>query len=164
MTIDCLLHHPLVVALEYVPEADLGSVDWFCRTAVPDADRYDYQAKPRVCRRAPLSAADMSVLASRWLQRRGVRVHCTNVGMLEPARRRLWVADIAGERDDRLLVAATYYSLRRRGKARRQMREYAASLAEVCRSCYRIGNASMALINVYGDGKTEGEFLPDGPP
>ena len=166
MTIDCLLHHPMVVALDYRPDASLEEADWCCRAAVPDADRYDHERKPETARRrgCPLSEPDLWVLASRWLERRGVRVHCTSVGLLQPARRRLWVADVVGERAGRLVMAATYYSRRRKGRAREDMRAYTAALAEVCRGCYRIQGAEAALINVYGDGKAEGEFLPEGAP
>lgn len=162
MTIDCLLHHPMVVALDYAPGADLAEVGWACRTTVPDAERYEYERKPESARRrgCPLSEPDLWLLASRWLQRRGVRVHCTAVGLLQPPGRRLWVADLAGERAGRPVVAATYYSRRRKGRAREDMRAYAAALGEVCRRCYRIRGAVAALINVYGDGKAEGEFLP----
>ena len=141
----------------------MNDADWFCRVEVPDADQYEYERKPPPARQpgAPLSSADVWLLASRWLQRRGVHVHCTNVGLLHPPSHRLWVADISGERDDRLVLAATYYTRHRRGIPRAKMRVYAAKLAEVCRRSYRIRNMSMALINVYGDGKAEGEFLPD---
>lgn len=163
MTVDCLLHHPLVVALDYRAEEDMNNAGWCCRVQVPDAEEYEYVRKPPAARQSgcPLAVADVWTLASRWLQRRGVAVHCTNVGLLEPARRRLWVADITAERDDRLLLAATYYTRRRRGPARLKMRQYAAALMEVCRRCYKIKGASMALVNVYGDGKAEGEFLED---
>jgi hypothetical protein len=162
MTIDCLLHHPMVVALDYQPGASPGEADWCCRAAVPDADRYAHERKPEAARRrgCPLSEPDLWVLASRWLERRGVRVHCTSVGLLQPPQRRLWVADVVGERAGRLVMAATYYSRRRNGRARDDMRAYTAALAEVCRRCYRIRGAEAALINVYGDGKAEGEFVP----
>lgn len=162
MTIDCLLHHPMVVAMEYQPGEDPNETDWCCRVTVPDADRYAHERKPASALRrgCPLSEPDLWLLASRWLQRRGVRVHCTHVGLLQPHRRRLWVADVVGERADRLVVAATYYSRRRKGRAREDMRAYAAGLAQVCRRGYRIPSAVVALINVYGDGKAEGEFVP----
>lgn len=151
--------------MEYQAGADPDETDWCCRVPVPDADRYAHERKPQTARRrgCPLSEPDLWVLASRWLQRRGVRVHCTHVGMLQPPRRRLWVADIVGERAGRLVLAATYYTRRRKGRARADMRAYTAALADVCRLCYRIRGATVALINVYGDGKAEGEFLPDPP-
>lgn len=161
MTIDCLLHHPMAVALEYTPNADLNDVSWSCRVEVPDSQAYEYERKPPSARRrgCPLSEPDLWLLASRWLERRGVRVHCTNVGLLQPPRRRMWVADITGERRGELVVAATYYSRRRKGRAREHMRAYAAALGEVCRRHYRITGAVTALVNVYGDGRAEGEFL-----
>jgi hypothetical protein len=165
MTIDCLLHHPMVVALDYHPGAAPEETDWFCRVAVPNADQYATERKPGAARRrgCPLSEPDLWILASRWLERRGVRVHCTHLGLLQPQRRRLWVADVVGERAGRLVMAATYYSRRRKGRAREDMRAYTAALAEVCRRCYRIPGAVAAVINVYGDGRAEGEFLPEGP-
>ena len=163
MTIDCLLLHPMVAALDYTPGADLADVTWSCHSHVPEAELYRYERKPRSARplRCPLSDPDVWLLASRWLERRGVRVHCTNVGLLQRSRHRMWVADIAGERAGRAVIAATYYSRRRNGRARQQMRAYAAELDEVCRRHYRIAGGITALVNVYGDGKAEGEFLPD---
>jgi len=160
-TIDCLLNHPTVIALDCEPGTDPAEASWSCRVHVPNAERYTYERKPRAAQRpgCPLSVSDIAVLASRWLQRRGVRVHCTNVGMLQPEQKRLWVADITGERSGRIVIAATYYSRRRKGRARAHMQEYAASLADVCRRCYKLSGAVGALINVYGDGKTEGAFL-----
>jgi hypothetical protein len=161
MSIDCLLHHPMAVALDYTPDADLSDVSWSCRVDVPDSQLYQYERKPRSARRqgCPLSDPDIWILATRWLERRGVSVHCTNVGMLQPPRRRMWVADIAGERRGKLVIAATYYTRRRKGRAREHMRAYATALGEVCRLHYRIKGAVMALVNVYGDGRAEGEFL-----
>ena len=43
MTIDCLLHHPMAVALEYTPNADLNDVSWSCRVEVPDSQAYEYE-------------------------------------------------------------------------------------------------------------------------
>jgi hypothetical protein len=163
MTIDCLLLHPMVAALDCAPGADLAAAAWSSHTQVPGAEQYRYERKPRSARRpgCPLSEPDLWMLASRWLERRGVRVHCTNVGLLQRQAHRLWVADIAGERAGRLVIAATYYSRRRKGRAREHMRAYAAELGEVCRRHYRIPGGVTALVNVYGDGRAEGEFLPD---
>ena len=163
MTIDCLLLHPLAVALEGPAGGEVEGMRWSCHTTVPRASLYRYQRKPRSALRpgCPLSDPDLWLLASRWLERRMVRVHCTKVGLLQPPSHRVWIADIAGERAGKLVLAATYYSRRRKGRAREHMRAYAAELGEVCRRHYRIPGMITALVNIYGDGKAEGEFLPE---
>lgn len=160
MSVDCLIHHPLAVALEYKPGEDISTSSWTCRTQIPDR-RFVYQDKPtRMNRRPPsLPDADIAALACGWLRRRGVDVHCAMLGLMHPSEGKIWVVDIVGERKKRTVLAATYFSNKRKGVLRTRMREYAARLRDVCHSVYKVRNPVTALINVYGTGRVEGEFL-----
>jgi hypothetical protein len=163
MSVDALLHHPLAVALESVPLEDDAVVKWNCRTPVGTGADYVCVKKPERMRRGSqaLSEADVSALATAWLRRRGVSLHCTHLGLICPRNKRLWVADMIGERRDRLVLAVTYFSPKRRGRARSEMRQYAQQIADACRRVYKIHGAWVALINVYGQGGVEGEIIVD---
>ena len=163
MSVDALMHHPLAAALEGVPQEGDDVVKWNCRTPVGTGADYVCVKKPRRMRAGSqaLSEADVSALATAWLRRRGVLLQCTHLGLICPRNKRLWVADIVGERRDRLVLAATYFSLKRGGRARSEMRKYALQIADVCRRVYKIHGAWVALINVYGQGRAEGEIIAD---
>lgn len=160
VSIDALLHHPLAVALESAQQQDADAPRWYCRTPVGECAEFAYCRKPAPAHPVPGTEA-VTELACRWLRRRGVEIQCSAMGLICPRSRRLWVADIVGERRGRVVLAAAYFSPRRGGRARAEMRQYARLLGDVCRRVYRIRGASTALINVYGDGRAEGELLPD---
>lgn len=155
------MHHPLAVAVEAQPTRARPEPDWTCRTQLHDPRAYRYQPRPATftARDSPLEETDVTALACGWLRRRGVEVHCTTFGLLHPDSKRLWISDIVGERKNRAVLAVTYYSRRRRSSTRGRMREYASGLHDVCQSVYKLRSAETALINVYGAGRVEGEFV-----
>lgn len=159
-SVDSLLHHPLVVALDYKPGDDIRRSKWTCRTRLPERG-FVFQDKPiRASRQSTsLDEADIAALACGWLRRRGVDVHCSMLGLVHPSEGKIWAVDIVGERKKQAVIAATYFSNKRKGRARSRMREYTARLRDVCHSIYKVRNPVTAVINVYGAGRVEGEFL-----
>lgn len=159
MSIDSLLLHPLVVALGSTQDVDSIT----CRTSIRATS---LKQKPKSARGAPddptLDADFMNFLAVRWLRRRGVDPHCTRVGLWHPIKARLWVADIVGERHNKPVLAVMYFSRKRRGRAKEEMREYTRGLAQLCENVYKLKDATTALINVYSNGRVEGEMITRG--
>lgn len=155
------MHHPLAVAMDCQPTRSRPFPKWTCRTPLQGAEDYEYEDRPVAPPpdRGALDDAQIAALACGWLRRRRVEVHCTTVGLADPARRRLWVADLLGERKGRPVLAVTYFTRKRGTHARPSVRAYVAGLREVCRSVYKLRGVQAAVINVYGAGRVEGAFL-----
>ena len=150
-----LMHHPLTVSFKSITPI----LECMCRTEVPDLNEYTLEKKP-IMETGPnmrFNAELMCNLASAWLQRRRINVQCSLLGIMDPNRKKVWVVDIVGERDDKAVLICVYVSPRRRGDAREQMREYAKTLKGVLRDVYRL-ECQMCLLNVYGAGRMEGDF------
>ena len=154
MSIDSLIHHPLAVGVRAL-RPDLL---WSCRTEVPDAGDYSLQGKPHSF--LPLTSPEaVHELCAVWLRRRRIGVQCAWFGLLEPERRRVWVADMVGELCGAPVLIVVYFTARKRGEPWQEMREYTARLRGVCEGVYRLP-CGTALLNLYGNGRVAGEVTP----
>jgi hypothetical protein len=152
-SVDALLHHPRAVGVLSLPP----TLRWTCRTPVEDGEEYTLERKPHSF--LPLAPPEvLSELCQTWLRRRRISIQCAWFGLLEPARRRVWMADMVGEQGRRPMLVVVYFTAHKQGAPRRAMREYAAGLRRVCRDVYRVRCGS-ALLNVYGRGRAEGEIV-----
>ena len=132
-------------------------LDCTCRTEIEDLGEYTLEPKP-IMQTAPemrFNAELLCNLAGTWLQRRRIRVQCSLLGVLDPDKKKIWVVDIVGERDNQAVLICVYVSPRRRGREREAMREHARRLDDVIRTVYCL-DCELYLLNVYGAGRIEG--------
>lgn len=152
-TLESVMHHPLTVSFKCITPV----LDCTCRTEIEDLREYTLESKP-IMHSAPnmrFNAELLCNLAGTWLQRRRIRVQCSLLGVLDPDKKKIWVIDIVGERDNRAVLICVYVSPRRRGRAREAMREHARRLDDVITKVYRL-DCELYLLNVYGAGRIEG--------
>ena len=154
MSVDALIHHPLAVGVRALHP----NLVWSCRAEVPSGPDYALEPKPHSF--LPLTSPEVvHELCAVWLRRRRINVQCAWFGLLQPERRRVWVADMVGELDGAPVLIVVYFTPQKRGHPRVVMREYTERLKGVCEGVYRL-RCGTALLNLYGSGRVEGEIIP----
>lgn len=149
MSLELLVNHPVF--------AELNSDHTCLLCHTPLVGTYSVVSTPRP-QVSPLNPEQFESLCVKWINKKGISIHKTSVGIIDVGRCLVYAVDFLGEKDDRPALVLAYYSEKMRGQMGRAVRRQALDIGAICKTLYSI-NPFLAVVNVYGDGKIEGSLM-----